>query len=270
MNTMTSSEESKPLLVVRVSRLSQSFIIIAILVSLWHSGQDIPRLISGFPYFIAYVKGMFPPDFSILPQLTTPLIETFCTAVAGISIAAVIALPMSFLVARNTNPSQVVGRVGRIMLNVLRSLPTLLWAILFVSMVGLGPLAGVFALVCHCVGTFGKLFSEAMEATGPKIQKVSEAMQLDGATDLQVVYYGLLPEVIPLLGSYVLYYLEWGIRASTILGLVGAGGIGLELTFAIRSFHRQRVSAIIIIILVLVTIVDSVSGRVREGLLQDG
>jgi phosphonate transport system permease protein len=251
----------------KISKLS--VVVLVVVLSLWQSGQDLPRIQKGLPFFAAYIRGMFPPDFSVLPALATPLMETFYSAIAGVSVAAVIAMPLSFLMARNTSPGWLVYSVGRGFINVLRSLPTLLWAILFVSMVGLGPLAGVFAIVCHCVGTFGKLFSEAIEATGPKIQHVTEAMQLDGAGGSQIIYYGLLPEVAPLFGSYVMYYVEWAVRVGTILGLVGAGGIGLELTMAIRAFKRQEVCAILFVILGLVTVVDQASRRIREGLLQD-
>jgi phosphonate transport system permease protein len=253
------------------TKISKLFIVVLVIaLALWQSGQDLPRISKGLPFFVAYVRGMFPPDFSVLPALATPLMETFCSAIAGVSVAAVIAMPGSFLIAKNTSPGWLVYSVGRGFINVLRSLPTLLWAILFVSMVGLGPLAGVFAIVCHCVGTFGKLFSETIEATGPKIQKITEAMCLDGASGSQVIYYGLLPEVAPLFGSYVMYYVEWAIRAGTVLGLVGAGGIGLELTMAIRAFKRQETCAILLVILGLVTAVDQISRRIREGLLQNG
>ncbi len=221
----------------------------------------------GFPYFLAYLRGMFPPDFRILPQLARPLAETVSSAITGVGIAAVVSVPLSFLVAKNTSPWFALYAVGRGLTNLLRGLPALLWAILFVSMVGLGPLAGVFAIVAHCIGTFSKLFSEAIEATEPKIAMVLEAMRLDGASEKQTLRYGLLPELAPLFASYVIYYVEWAVRAGTILGLVGAGGIGLELTMAIRSFKRREVCAILIVIFVLVTIVDQISRYIREKLV---
>jgi phosphonate transport system permease protein len=143
----------------------------------------------------------------------------------------------------------------------------MLWAILFVYMVGLGPVAGVFAIVCHCVGTFGKLFSETIEAAGPTTKEVVEAMRIDGAGEGQIILYGILPEIAPSLASYILYYFEWAVRVGTVLGLVGAGGIGLELTMAIRSFKRQESMAILLTILVLVVIIDQISRKLRERLL---
>jgi phosphonate transport system permease protein len=260
---MTSFEKSRRTLTNRLAVL----LVLLIAWTSWQSVQELPRVVDGFPYFVAYVRGMFPPDFRILPALMRPLIETLSAAISGVGLAALIAAPLSFLVARNVNPWLPLYGLGRGFINLLRSLPALLWAILFVSMVGLGPLAGLFAIVTHCVGTFGKLFSEAIETTGPKIGPVMEAMRLDGADEKQVIWYGLLPELAPLFAGYVVYYVEWAVRAGTILGLVGAGGIGLELTMAIRSFRRQEVCAILIIILVLVTVVDQISRHVREKLL---
>lgn len=265
MPTTTSFVRSKRSL---TNKLPFLFLVLVVWAS-WQSAQDLPRIVKGFPYFLAYIGGMFPPDFSILPSLVRPLGETISSAITGVSFAAVIAIPFSFLVAKNTSPCPLSYVVGRGFINLLRGLPTLLWAILFVSMVGLGPLAGTFAIVVHCVGTFGKMFSEAIEATGPKIARVLEAMQLDGANEKQVLYYGMLPELAPLFASYILHYVEWAVRVGTILGLVGAGGIGLELTFAIRCFKRQEVSAILVVIFVLVVAIDQVSRYVRERLLRD-
>ena len=261
---MTSSVKSKPTL---TNRLWLLLILLVAWVS-WQSVQDLPRVTRGFPYFVAYLRGMFPPDFRVLPNLVRPLTETVSSAITGVGVAAVVSMPLSFLVAKNTSPWLVVYVVGRGLANLLRGLPALLWAILFVSMVGLGPLAGVFAIVAHCIGTFSKLFSEAIEATEPRIVMVLEAMRLDGASEKQVLRYGMLPELAPLFASYVVYYVEWAVRAGTILGLVGAGGIGLELTMAIRSFKRQEVCAILVVIFALVNMVDQISRSIRERLLE--
>ena len=236
--------------------------------ALMGSIRGLPKMFSGLPFAWDYLSKMWPPDFGVLPGLAAPLAETLQSAILGVSVAAAISIPLSFLVAHNTTPGATVYTIGRGIINLCRGLPTLLWAILFVSMVGLGPLAGVFAIICHCIGTFGKTFSEAIEATGPRVVNVLEAMRLDGAAEKEVILYGLLPEVAPLLASYIIYYFEWAVRVGTILGLVGAGGIGLELTMAIRSFRRQETSAIIIVILALVTVIDQCSRHIRRGLLE--
>ncbi len=230
--------------------------------------HDLPRVLIGLPYLWDYLRGMFPPDFSVLPTLVVPLVETVQTAITGIGIAVIVSVPTAFLAARNTSPHVLVYAACRGIINLCRGLPTLLWAILFVAFVGLGPLAGVLAITCHCIGTFGKFFSEAVEATGPRICEVLEAMRLDGANERQVVVYGILPEVAPLIASYVAYYFEWAVRVGVILGLVGAGGVGLELTMAIRSFRRRESLAIIIVVLLLVVSIDQASRAIRERLLE--
>jgi len=149
-------------------------------------------------------------------------------------------------------------------------MPALVWAMMFVSLAGLGPLAGIFGIMCHTTGTLGKMFLECTEVTEPRIKDVLEAMQIDGATKWQLIRWALIPEVLPLFTSYILYRLEVAIRASTILGMVGAGGLGMELTAAIKMFRRKETLAIILVILALVTIVDSFSGRLREYILDRG
>jgi len=249
-------------------------IAVAVLVSvvfLWAfagSAGDLVTALQGLPYLLDYLQGMWPPDWCVLPELVEPLGETLQSAIVGVSLAAAISVPFSFLAARNTSPL-VVYWVSRSIIAVLRGLPTLLWAIMFVSMVGLGPLAGVFAITCHCVGTFGKLFSEAIESVGPRVRETMEAMSIDGATTRQIIAYGLFPEVWPFFVNFIAYYFEWGVRVGTILGLVGAGGIGLRLTMSIRLFKRQETSAIILVILAMVISIDQFSRRVREKLLED-
>ena len=137
--------------------------------------EDLPKLLTGVPYAWEYVCGMVPPDWSVLPSLIEPLGETLRMAILSIAISSAVALGVSFLAAKNTSPYLVTYILARGFINGLRAMPTLLWALLFVSLVGLGPLAGVFGLVCHCVGTLGKYFSEAIEVVGAKIVDVAEA-----------------------------------------------------------------------------------------------
>jgi len=230
---------------------------------------DVRRLARGLPFALDYVFSMFPPDFSVLPGLVDPIGETLRMAIMGVTLSTIVAVPLSFLAAKGTAPHDVTYVLSRGVIGVLRGIPTMLWAILFVAMAGLGPLAGVFAMVCHCVGALGKNFSEIIETTLPKVANVTEAMQLDGAGEAQVIFYGLIPEVAPLFVSYVLYYFEWAVRVGTILGLVGAGGLGLRLTMTIRLFRRQQTLAIIIVLLSMVMIIDTFSRYVRVRLLRD-
>lgn len=245
-------------------------ITILLLICFWASTglmSDLPRIISGVPHAVDYVKGMWPPDLSILPRLVVPLSETIQIAIVGTSLAAVISIPLSFGAARNTAPTNLAYVLSRGIINFLRAIPTLLWAILFVSLVGLGPLAGVFALVCHCTGALGKYFSEAIESIGPSVTDILESMRTEGASEPQVIRYGLFPALAPLFTSYILYYLEGNIRAATVLGLVGAGGIGLYLTQTIRLFKRHETLTIILVILGVVLSVDAISRQVRKRLM---
>jgi len=142
----------------------------------------------------------------------------------------------------------------------------MVWALLLIAMVGLGPIAGIIALFIHCVGTLGKYFSEAIEATKPSVVDTMDAMRLDGASEVQALYYGLFREVLPLFIGYILYYFEYCLRVGTTLGLVGAGGLGLYLTMTIRMFKRHQTLTIILVILGMVSIVDFTSYLIRRKL----
>jgi phosphonate transport system permease protein len=213
---------------------------------------------------------MVPPDLTIVPRLWGALLETLQMAIVGTVLATAVALPVAFLAARNTAPNIAVSLVVRGVLNFLRSMPVMVWALLFVSLSGLGTLAGVLGITCHVTGALGKVFFEYVETTEPKVRDMLEAMRIDGATERQVVRYGLFPEVLPLFAGYTLYRFESTIRTSTIMGLVGAGGLGLELTMAIRMFRRQEALTIILVILALVTSVDLASSAIRKRILRDG
>lgn len=244
---------------------------VVLAIFLWAAAgpaKDLALVVRGIPFAIDYILGMFPPDWSILPALRKPLLETLQMAVISVMISAVVAAPLSFLAAENTSPNHGIYLAARSVIAFLRAFPTLLWAILFVSLVGLGSLAGIFALVAHCVGALGKFCSEAIESLGPHTKDVQEAMRLDGANEAQVIVYGLVPEVIPFYVSHVLTYFEWSVRVGTILGFVGAGGLGLRLTSAIRMFRRQQTGMIILVILSATMIIDLCSRLVRARILE--
>ncbi len=234
---------------------------------LWSVGglsDDLARIVPGLPFICDYLRGMVPPDWSVLPEIREPWIETLRMAVVSITLSSLASLPLSFLAARPTTPHALAYALARGAINLLRAMPTLLWAILFVAMVGLGPLAGVFALTVHCIGTLGKYFSEAIEAVMPTVKDVMEAMQMDGANRWQAIYYGLLPELAPLFVGYILYYFEWALRVGTVMGLVGAGGLGLYLTMTVRLFKRRETLAVVLVVLSTVTVVDALSSFVRS------
>jgi phosphonate transport system permease protein len=190
------------------------------------------------------------------------LLETLQMALVGTVLGALLSLLLSFGAASTIAPRWVYTSC-RAVLNVLRSVPELIFALMFVSAVGLGPFAGILAIVLGSVGSIGKVYAEAMESVQPG---PLEALTAAGANKRQIITYAVLPQAAPLLVSYTLLLFEGNVRGATILGLVGAGGIGLELTTAMRMYDYGHLCAIIISIIVLVTIIDRVSALIRAKL----
>ncbi|GAA1325720.1 phosphonate ABC transporter, permease protein PhnE [Leucobacter albus] len=207
-----------------------------------------------------FLSRLFPPDFSKFGTIVELLIETFQMAVVGTVLGAVLSLLTAFAASSNIAPKWLYYP-ARWVMNVIRSVPDLVFALMFVSAVGLGPFAGILAMTLGSIGSIGKVFAEAMESVdrGPIV-----AMQAVGASKRQVIQYGVLPQAAPLLVSYTLLLFEGNVRGATILGLVGAGGIGLELTTAMRMYDYGHLSAIIICIIVLVTAIDQGSALIRR------
>lgn len=223
------------------------------------------NIIEGIPNIFGYLARMIPPDGSILFRLGKSLAETFQIAISAIILAIVIALPFSFLSARNVMSNGIVYQTTRSILGVLRGIPPLLYALLFVSMVGLGPFAGVLALTLHCVGALGRYFSEAVENINPEIMNAAKAT---GANKVKVIVHAIIPELVALFVGYILYYFEYNVRTSTILGLVGAGGIGLQLMISIHLFKYGEVATIMLIIIAIIIILDRLSVMTRTRLIR--
>ena len=175
-----------------------------------------------------------------------------------------IALPLSFIAARNTTVSQVLRFLARRSFDTLRGVDTLVWALIWVNVVGLGPFAGVLAIAASDIGSFGKLFSEAIEASD---RKPVEGILASGGSRLHAIRFGILPQVAPVLIGQYLYYFESNTRSATIIGIVGAGGIGLQLSEQIRTLEWQTVCFIIIMILVTVSVIDLISSRLRSAII---
>lgn len=204
------------------------------------------------------------PDWAFFPRTIPPLVETLQMAVIATVIGALVSLPLSLLAARLTNPNALGRGIVRTILNVIRSVPELLYAAVLVAMVGVGALPGIIALVLFNVGIIVKLVSEAIEANdaGP-----IEAGRAAGGTQTQINRTLALPDIWPTFANQSLYVLELNVRASTVLGLVGAGGLGL-LIDAVRTYFRyDQLSVIILEILVVVVVIDVVSSAVRRRLV---
>jgi len=222
------------------------------------------NLVEGIPGMVDFVSRMVPPEYKIIPKLIDPTIVTFQISVMGTTLGVLLAFPLSFLGARNFTKSRILCNVIRLVFNVCRGVSELVWAILFVSMVGLGPFPGVLAQIVYATGILGKFFSEAVENMN---QDSINALRTTGANRFQIAFQGVLPELLPNFSGYVLLNWEHNIRSATVLGLVGAGGIGLELMSSMRLFRYQEVLTILIVIVVMVTIVDTISAFIRKHFL---
>ncbi|MFO1110186.1 MAG: phosphonate ABC transporter, permease protein PhnE [Bradyrhizobium sp.] len=223
------------------------------------------RLINGIGQLGWIAVMMLPPDpGSSLPAYLAALGETLSIALLGTTLAAVLALPVSLLAARNVIPSNLIRFPVRRFLDSIRGVDTLIWALVWINVVGLGPFAGVLAIAVADFGAFGKLFSEAIEAAD---RKEVEGIRASGGSKLHEIRFGLMPQVLPVIAGQVLYFIESNTRSATIIGIVGAGGIGLQLAEQIRVLEWQKVSFLILMILVAVAVIDWISNRLRFAII---
>jgi len=222
------------------------------------------RFVSGLRELGWITLLMLPPDpGSSFPLYLKALGETLSIALLGTTLAAVLALPVSLLAARNVVPEILRFPVRRV-LDSIRGIDTLIWALVWINVVGLGPFAGVLAIAVSDFGAFGKLFSEAIEAAD---QREVEGIRASGGSGLHEIRFGLMPQVLPVIAGQVLYFIESNTRSATIIGIVGAGGIGLQLAEQIRVLEWQRVSFLIVMILIAVAAIDWISGKLRFAII---
>jgi phosphonate transport system permease protein len=224
---------------------------------------DMARLATGVPAIVQLFVEMMPPDFGDAARWVHPLLDTLALSIAGTFLAVLLALPLALLAAANTTPHPALYLLTRTLLNFLRSVPELISGIIFVAAVGFGALPGVLALGLHSAGMVGKFFAEAIEHVDPK---PVEAARAAGARPSQVIWHAVFPQVLPQMADITIYRWEYHFRSSTVIGMVGAGGIGLELMGSLRLMEYRQVSAILICILVMVTLVDAVGAVVRRRL----
>ncbi len=223
------------------------------------------RMLAGLHKLGWIVMLMIPPDpGSSLPAYLVALGETLSIAMLGTTLAAVFALPVSLLAAKNIVPSNIFRFPVRRFLDSIRGVDTLIWALVWINVVGLGPFAGVLAIAVSDFGAFGKLFSEAIEAAD---KKQIEGIRASGGNALHEIRFGLMPQVLPVIAGQVLYFIESNTRSATIIGIVGAGGIGLQLAEQIRVLEWQKVSFLILMILVAVAAIDWISARLRFAII---
>ncbi len=236
---------------------------LACAVLVWsYQGAEIKpgNLINDAGNMATFARDFFPPDFREWRYYFNELVVTLHIAIWGTLLAIVCAVPFGLLAASNIAPAWVYQPVRRLM-DALRSINEMVFAMLFVVAVGLGPFAGALALWIHTTGTLAKLFSEAVEAIDP--QPV-EGIRATGANPLEEIVYGVIPQVMPLWVSYSLYRFEANVRSASVVGMVGAGGIGVVLWEVIRGFRFDQTCAVMIMIILLVSSVDLVSSRIRK------
>ena len=258
----------------------------ALLVWSFHGTQiDVGLLLGrdGLGQIGAYATRLYPPDLSsrALAEAARGAVETFAISLVGSVLSVCVAFPLSLLATRTVlyrgvlyegrrlGPAARTLRVGlyasvKGLLAVLRTVPEIVWALIFVFVVGLGPFPGVLALGVHTGGVLGKLFAEVLEDVDPR---PVEALQSTGAGKLTILFYGVLPQALPQFVSYALYRWEVNIRAAAIMGFVGAGGLGQRIHIAISLFQEHQLLTLILAVYVMVTLVDALSAYLRARLL---
>ncbi|MEC2071565.1 phosphonate ABC transporter, permease protein PhnE [Alkalihalophilus marmarensis] len=267
INNETNNRTSIALYSVKVKR-QMSVILLAIIGLYIYTSiateSSLIDFIDGWSGFERVAKDLFPPNWSYAPQVWEYLAETIQMAIIATTFAALASIPIFLLSAANLFPSKWVHQPVRFIMNVLRTIPDILLAVIFVGIFGVGVFPGIMALFIFSLGILAKLMYETIEAidTNPL-----EAIRASGGNTLQVIWYAVMPQVLPQFVSFGLYVFEVNVRASVVLGFVGAGGVGLLLQQQVSFFNYPRVMTIILIIFIAVVIIDYISNKIRERLV---
>lgn len=252
----------------QLSRIKTLLSVIFLLLLLWGSGYrtqvSFQDLFSGIPNIFSALADMLPPDWGYFDYVTGPMLETIRIAILGTTFGGILSIPIILLSSRNVTRSPFLFYPARFILNLIRTIPELLLAALFVPIFGIGPVAGICAITVFSLGVIAKLAYEAVEAIDPG---PLEAMTAVGANKIQWVFFGVVPQVAAHFMSYFLYAFEINVRAAVILGYVGAGGIGIILNNMLASFQYNRVITIILYTLIVVAVIEFISNKIREKLL---
>lgn len=239
-------------------------VVIFFVYALSGTGVSLEEFINGIPNMGRIIGEMVPPDFERIDQILEALLVTFSMAFAGAVIGVVISLFLAIFSAKNTAPHFTIYFVMRAIIAFIRTVPELIWAIIFVASVGLGAFAGMLAIVVDTIGFCARFFAESMEEVDTSPQ---EALTALGAGKPSIIFCAVFPSALPSIVNTSMYSLEKAVRASVILGLVGAGGIGIELKSAMDMFMYQEAATIILCIFVLILSVEQVSSRIRRKLI---
>src|SRR5262245_28919261 len=242
------------------------------------------EFVRGFPYMLDFLRRQVPPQWKTeatafilplpnltlgpvvvpIPEIVPAIVETLQMAIIGTTGAVLLSIPLGLLAARNTSPHRLVYQSTRFVLNANRAIPDLIFALIFVAAVGLGPFGGVMALAIGAVGSLGKLYAEAIEAIDP--QQV-QAVSATGANRMQTFVYGVVPQALPLIASYSILNFEHNVRSATILGIVGAGGVGLLLDRYMSLFQYQNLLGALLFLVAAVTLIDRASDALRRRVI---
>ena len=222
------------------------------------------RLMRGANNLVRFVGQAVPPDFTRMPNIADAMLETMNIAIVGVTFGCLFSIPLAILAARNTAPTMLVRTIARFVISVARTIPDLIWALIFVVTVGLGPLAGILAIIMDTIGFAARFYSERFE----EVQKgPAESLTATGAGRLSVIFGAILPESFASITATSLFSVEKAIRSAVTLGLVGAGGIGVELSTAMRLFRYDQAAAIILVILVVVIGFEQLSSMIRKRII---
>lgn len=223
------------------------------------------RIVEGLPIIFGFIiDDLLPPNWGYYTSVLGRLLETWNIALLSSTISAVVCLPLSFLAAANINRNTYFYSAVRFGFNILRTIPDLVLAVIVVAIVGLGALSGMLTLFIFSLGILAKLLSETIEAIDPG---PLEAIRATGGNVLQVIAYGAIPQILPHYASYSLFILEINVRASVVLGFVGAGGIGMILKQQLALFNYGNVAIIIMMTFIVVSVIDTISSRLRGRLV---
>lgn len=248
-------------LTTRLARLAIAAATVTVLVFAWYEAEMNPaQLVRDAGNMATLGADFLRPDFSDWDVYFNAMLETLAIAIWGTVLAVIAGIPFGILSADNVVPHWVAFPIRRLM-DACRAINELVFALIFIAAVGLGPFAGVLALFIHTTGVVAKLFSEAVEAIDPA---PVEGIRGTGGTWLQEIIFGVLPQVLPLWISYALYRFESNVRSATVLGIVGGGGIGMTFNETMRGFLYSQASAILIIVIITVSVLDMVSQNIRK------
>ena len=248
--------------------ITATVLFVALLVSAAQMDLSLARLGSGFAQLVHFLGLMIPPMVNSQEQLILfmkALAETLAISFLGTLLAAILALPFGFLAARTIVGNRLMHLVSRRFLDTIRGVDVLVWALIWINVVGLGPFAGILALMTADFGLFGKLFSEVIETAD---RRDIEGVASTGGGHWSKIRFGILPQVAPVMIGQVLYFFESNTRSATVIGIVGAGGIGLHLSEMVRTLEWDKVSFLVLSILILVAIIDQISSRIRQALVK--